>query len=281
MMIDRKKSRVVLLLGLILLMSSCTTESNILGDKEPASGKQGTVTLNLSSTAGFEAQTRAVNENDYRNLNNYTVQLLKSSGEKIDEFSYSAKDYKLPYTLDLGSYIMKAFYGQEKDASRDVFYSVGQTVFTVKADQTEAVSVVCEPTCGKISAVFDNAMATYFDEYKVTYSGTEALGAKTLDWLASDTAPWYVKLNATGETMHYAIYLRAKDDYLTNVDGNKLTEKTIEGNFVLKRNTAHKLTIAPTYTPTGTGGLGIQITIDESTNDQDITLDVPISWVSE
>lgn len=278
---NRMKSRVALLLGVLMLMSSCMTDANILDEKNPDKGNQGTVTLSLSSTAGFEVQTRALNEADYRNLNNYTIQLLKGSGEKIDEFSYSAKDYKLPYTLDLGSYIMKAFYGQEVDASRDVFYSVGQTVFTVKADQQEEVSVVCEPTCGKIYAKFDDAMATYFDEYKVTYSGAKALGTKTLDWLASDTAPWYVKLNATGETLHYAIYLRAKDDYLANIDGNKVAEKTVEGDFVLRRNAAHKLTIAPTYTPSGTGGLGIQITIDESTNDQDITLDVPISWVSE
>ena len=51
------------------------------------------------------------------------------------------------------------------------------------------------------------------------------------------------------------------------------------GTFKLERNKAYKLHVSPKYTATGNGQLGISITIDERTNDIEIPIEVPITWI--
>ena len=74
--------------------------------------------------------------------------------------------------------------------------------------------------------------------------------------------------------------MTAKDDYAhVDANGNKQTTGTATGTFTLQRNRAHKLTVSPVYNPTTEGGLKINITIDESTNDKPITIEVPVTWI--
>ena len=62
-------------------------------------------------------------------------------------------------------------------------------------------------------------------------------------------------------------------------DGSSLATGVATGSFKLDRNKAHKLSIKPNYTPTTDGGMSLTITIDESTNDHEITWDVPVTWI--
>lgn len=271
-----------LALGLAGMISACTSERSIDEQFPSQQAKEkGTLSLSLTSGTNFDVQTRALNEDNYRNVANYTVQLINSSNNNVLlECKGSELSTNLPKELEIGSYEVKAFFGTEYASSRNDFRVEGSSTFTIKANENTDVTVDCLPTCGKISVAFDSDMATYYDDYNVAFSGTAALGSGSIAWAKADTEPWYVLLNESGETVNYTVNVTVKDDYAhVDANGNKQTSGTATGTFTLQRNRAHKLTITPNYTPTTEGGLSIKITIDESTSDKPVTIEVPVSWI--
>ena len=236
--------------------------------------KQGLLSFTLDANADF-IKSRALVESSYNNVDNYTVVVLDKDGiEKMNCKGFEIAS-KMPLTLNIGSYSVKAFYGTEHAASRDEFFVLGETRGSIKANQKENVEVVCVPTCGRISVNFDSNMSTYYSDYNVTFTGTDALGDKTIDWLKGDTEPWYVQLKEGGETVSFTISVTPKEEYVNNQQQG--TTKT--GTFKLDRNKGYKMNISANYTPTAVGKVDISITIDESTNDKPVDIEVPIEWV--
>lgn len=259
-------------LSLGLLLTSCSQDSGF----NQAESQQGQLSLTLHASADFK-ETRAVNEDSYKNVGNYTVVVLDANNvEKLNCKGYEVAS-KMPLTMSIGSYTVKAFYGTESAASRNDFYVLGVEQGSIKAEQKENVVVKCTPTCGRIRVNYDSEMATYFDNYEVTFTGTEALGENTISWLKDDTEPWYVQLNENGEKLTFTVTTTAKDAYINGSNKEKVASKT--GTFTLNRNKAYKLNIKPNYNPTATGNVEIEITIDESTNDKPVDIEVPIDWL--
>lgn len=268
-------------LGCAGLLSSCSFENNFDAEvAEQAAGQKGKVTFDLASSVEFVTGTRAVDESSYQNFDNYTVNIIDGRGNSKFSGTYATLQTRLPLELDLGSYSVTASYGTEFAASRDGFKVEGSNTFTISAANTVTSTVNCTPTAGKVLVAFDASMATYYDTYSVDFSGTAALGSSVAHWGKDDTAPYYLALNESGETVTYTIYLTAKTDYATLQEGNKVTDATATGSFTLQRNTAKKLTIRPNYTPSTEGGLAITVTIDDSTNDKPIDIEVPVSWIN-
>ena len=279
-----KTRQTILLMTLgVALTTACVSEDYELapGKTEATSAQKGKLNVTLNAEARFDNATRAVNETAYRNTNNYTVQLINSADQSVlVECKGSELSNNLPKELEIGSYEVKAFYGTESDASRNDFRVEGSKSFTIAAEQTTSVNVDCAPTCGKISVAFDAEMATYYDDYSVTFGGTTALGTKTIAWAKADTEPWYVALGTAAETVTYTISLTAKSDYaITDTNGDKQTTGTATGTFQLERNKAQRLTIKPNYVAPTEGGVSITITIDDTTNDRPVTIEVPVSWI--
>lgn len=265
-----------MVLGTGLLLVSCTSTDEELN--QPSETGQGQLTLKLSSGTTFAVDaTRAVNEANYKNVDNYTVIVTDKDGvEKLNCKGYEVAS-KMPLTMSIGSYTVKAFYGTESPASRDDFYVLGVEQGSIKANQAKGVTVLCTPTCGRVKVAFDEKMATYFDNYEVSFAGTEALGTNTISWLKDDTEPWYVQLNEGGETLTFTVTTTTKDDFLNSDNKQKVSTKS--GSFTLSRNHAYKLNIKPNYTPTAMGDIEIDITIDETTNDKPVDIEVPIEWL--
>ena len=264
-------------LSAMALFASCVSEQDF--DLKPSGGsnEQGTLVLNLNAEANFD-QTRALNENDYKNTQNYDVRVINAVNENVIlECKASQLSSNLPKKVDIGSYRVEAFYGKEVDASRTDFYMYGDAVATVKANEEKEIVVNCTPTCGKISVSFDSDMSTYYSDFNLTFGGTKKLGTKTIPWSKTDTEPWYLALDKNAETISYTINLTTKDEYLPQ--GSSSNTGVVTGTFTLERNKAHKLTISPNYIPTTEGGMRLTITIDDSTNDKEITWEVPVTWV--
>lgn len=281
----RKSIFMCLALSLTAMFTSCTSERSIdeqfPKDESDASGK---IVLDLSADARFIEQTRAVNEDDYRNTANYTVQLWNNDDPTkfIVNCKYSELNDNMPGSFKPGKYTAKAFYGNDVNCSRNEFYVEGfNDNINVAAGNPTKVTLPCTPTAGKLSVTFSSDMATYYNNYEVVFSQAAALAGSSVTWSATDTEPFYVKLNAAGETLRYTINLTAKDDYAyTDDQGNKKTNGTVTKEFTLQRNRAYHLTIKPDYTATTEGGLSIIIDIDEDTNDPiDIPVQVPIDWL--
>jgi len=265
-------------LGVMSFFTSCQSEDHDF-DLNPSGGtkEQGSLVLNLNASTNF-AETRALNENDYRNTSNYNVKIVNVANENVIlECKASELSSNLPKTVDIGSYRIEASYGTERDASRSEFYMFGDAVTTIKAKEQKTVSVNCSPTCGKVSVAFDSEMATYYSDYNVVFGGTKKLGTKTCSWSKTDSEPWYIALDKSGETVSYTINLTTKDEYLP--EGSSTNTAIATGTFTLERNKAHKLTIRPNYQPTTDGGVKVTIVIDDSTNDKNITWEVPVTWI--
>ena len=142
--------------------------------------------------------------------------------------------------------------------------------------------MVCTPTCGKVSVVFDSNMPTFFSDYSVVFDQIKVLGdGGNVSWAKDQVDPWYIELDEAGETIRFTVITATKDDYETdyNGDGVKTETDMKSGTFKLERNKAYKLHVSPKYTATGNGQLGISITIDERTNDIEIPIEVPITWI--
>lgn len=261
---------VALALGAMLGACSQSTEFNEQFEKG-----EGQLSLVLGTEADF-AKARSLSESTYKNVDNYTVIVTDKDGVEKMNCKGSEVASKMPLTLSIGSYSVRAFYGKEHPASRDEFYVLGEASGSIKANQKESIEVICEPTCGRINVNFDKTMSTYFSDYNVTFTGTKALGTTSIDWLKGDTEPWYVQLMEGGETITFTITTTTKDEYLNN-NQQKIATKT--GSFKLGRNKGYKMNINANYTPTAVGNIEIDITIDESTNDKPVDIEVPIEWV--
>lgn len=261
-------------LSLGMALTSCSQNSDVADQMETP---QGQLSLLLNSNTEFNVGTRAVQESSYGNVDNYTVVVLDKDGTEKLNCLGSEVPTRMPLTLPIGAFTVKAFYGKESAASRDNFYVYGETIGTIKADQKVSAAVTCTPTCGRISVNFTSDMATYFADYNVTFSGTTALGNSSIAWQKADTEPWYVKLDEAGETISFAISVTTKEDYVNGGSKEQTTTKT--GTFKLARNKAYKMNISPVYTPTGSGELSFEVTIDESTEDKEYDIEVPVTWV--
>lgn len=271
-----KQSKLILGLALILTTSlfSCSQDADLEGQSEIG---QGQLMLSLDSNTDFIDATRAVVESNYENVDNYTVVVVDKSGNEKLNCKGSEIKSKMPLTMGIGGFTVKAFYGKEEAASRDNFYVLGEYSGTIKAEQKENITVTCTPTCGRITVNFGEDMATYFADFNVTFTGTEALGSKTIAWLKDDTEPWYVKLKEnSSENINFTITTNTKDEYIS---GDKEQVTTKSGSFSLSRNKAYKMNINPSYNPSTSGEISIEVTIDESTNDIPVDIEVPVTWL--
>ena len=265
---DMKKRKILfgVLLLLVVVLNSCSEITDFENQEE-----QGLLSLSLGTTKANFTSTRAVVESAYSNTDNYTVVVTDKDGIEKLRCSGAEVPTKMPITMTQGNYKVKAYYGNEHDASRDDFFVYGEVIGNVKAEQKEEVEVVCTPTCGRIAVNFDSSLKNYFSDYKVEFTGTEALGSKKIEWLKEDTAPWYVKLKEGGEELTYIITATTKEEF----QPVEVQTKT----FKLKRNEGYKLNISANYIPSEVGNGKIIITIDESTNDKSVDIEVPLEWI--
>lgn len=266
----------VLLAG--LAMASCSQNDGQDGFDQENKECEVYLSLNLAPGTTFfsssaDASTRAVSESAYRNVNNYNVVVLDHNGVEKLNCKASEVASRMPLVMSIGSFAVTASYGTESPASRDAFYVYGHTTGMVKADQSSQVSVVCSPTCGRITVEFSSEMASYFSDYSVTFGGTEALAGGTIQWLKNDTEPWYVQLAEAGERVSFTINLTPKAEY-------KDAAQVKSGTFTLSRNKAYKMNISPVYTASGSGNATLDITVDATTIDKECDIEVPVEWVS-
>ncbi|MBQ7180121.1 MAG: DUF4493 domain-containing protein [Bacteroidaceae bacterium] len=270
----------ILMCSAIGLTTSCLSETKDLEPRSvPEEKETGRLVLDLNADANFAFETRAVDENTYKNTDNYTVNITDNKGVSKFSGTFATLQTRLPLELDLGSYSITASYGTEQAASRDNFLATGSNTFTISGGNTTSTTVNCTPTAGKVLVEFDSSMDTYCDTYSVDFSGTAALGTSVAHWGKTDTAPYYLAISEAGETVSYTIHITTKDDYAGLNGEDKVTNATATGSFTLQRNKAKKLTIRPNYTPTTEGGLKIEVTIDDSTNDIPIEIEVPVTWI--
>ena len=257
------------LLGGCLSLVSCQQEE--LGGVPVAKGT-GTITLELNAQPGFasSSKTKAVDEAAYTKVGDYTVEIRKDDESGSIVKSGLAKELTASSSeLGRGSYFLKAYMGEEKVSSRDVFYSVGSDYVSVLDENEKKVSLTCEPTCAKFVVNFDENMKTYFSDYYVIYS-TAALGNNTVTWAKNDTAPWYLKVGKD-ETVKATFHVTRLTDGKSNSG---------EWSYVISPNKAWTLNVKANNN-LSEGNLGLTITVDDGTENIPVEITVPSDWAKD
>lgn len=253
-----------------LLLCACSSEEEAALTAE---GK-GLVRIGLSADTGFSTQTKAVDESEYENLENYTVQIWKDGriaqdGDGNDcEWIGNALPQDGLIELDNGDYTLLAYTGETykgNGATTEGMYVEGSNTFNINANQI-SVSATCIPQCARMTVVFDSKMADYFSDYSVTFSGTTALGSTTYTWKKDFTDPVYMAVTGT-ETITATINLTDKESKI----GTPIVK-----TYKVSAAKAVKMNIVPTVQG---GNVGISIEIDDSTNDIPIDIEIPSNWL--
>lgn len=245
------------------LFASCSSDTEELLNESGT----GFVSFSIQANAGFQT-TRAADESAYEDLADYTVQILKD-GVVVNNCEWAGNTLPSELVeLDNGSYTLKAFAGEEYEnvnASTEGFYVAGESTFNVNSNQVSA-SVSCIPQCARVKVAFDELMPDYFNNYYVEFSGTTALGSAKSTWEKDDTDPIYLSLTKD-ETVTATIKLVDKE--------GKVAEDIIRTK-TLAPGKAWALNIAPAIE---NGQVGISITIDGTTNDHEVDIEIPADWL--
>ena len=251
--------------AMLSLMASCSSTE----DSPMNNDGYGTVSLHVSADTQFKS--RAVDESIYKNLDNYTVQILKD-GKVVSGMEWKYTDVpEEPIELSNGGYELKAFYGEDKAASTTGMYVEGVKIFNVNGKQ-DSVTVICQPVCARVKVEFDAKMAEYYQDYSVAFhtlaiaNENDNLDASFV-WTKTNTNPVYLKVSQK-ESVKAVITLVDKKSKTTTVDKS----------YELSPNEALKMKIVPTVSQ---GNLGISIEIDETTNDIPVDIEIPSEWVDE
>lgn len=261
------------LLGCALMLGSCSSDEGAMPD--PA-GK-GAVRLSLATEMGFEARTKAVDENTYLTAHpttDYKVKILDDQGTVVPgcEWVYGEMPQGL-IELSSGSYTVVASDGEEYNqnaSTRGGIYMYGSTAFDVNSGEvTPTVKVSCKPACGKLVVKFGEKMADLFSDYTVRFSTKAAGEGEWLSWGKADTDPLYVKLDKAGETVTAVFDITTKAGKKVEVPAKKRT---------MKWGSMWTITVNPNVQVT-TGKVGITITFDDSTNDIEIPIEIPSDWL--
>ena len=255
--IEKKVAKMLLYVLSGVLLYSCSSDEAELQFSEGT----GYVSLNLNTNIGF--QSRAVDESDYQDLSNYTVQILKD-GNSLHKWDYN----DIPEFTELANntYTMLAICGDStKAVYTDDLCVLGSKSFTVKNDSVN-VDVTCKPNSARINIEFDEKMDEYFSDYEVRIK-TAAQGGSTYIWDNTTVGPVYFKVKQN-EVVTMTIKLTPK----SGVEADTEIQKT----YTLSPADAMKMTLAPVI---GSGSLSITITIDETVIEHPVDIEVPSEWV--
>ena len=237
------------------MLTACSSDEDSLQIPE---GK-GYVKLNLTADAGFQTKA-ALDESTYQDKENYTVQILdKEDGSTIKNWKYAEIPEGL-IELANGSYVLKAFCGEDKNASTTSMNVEGTSDFDINGDQKE-VSVTCAPVCARVTIVGEG-MDEQFSDWSAMI-GTKAQGSGSFYQYPKDGDPVSLKVEK-GESISVNFTFTPKS-------GSKTT--TASKNYTVNPNEALKITLKPGTSESGK--LGITITIDGSTNDETINIEIP------
>lgn len=254
------RTYVCLLLG-FAAFTACTS------DEEEAlipEGK-GYVKLSLNADAGF--QTKAVDESEYRDVNNYTVQIINNSTNiLVNQYTGESLPEEL-IELDNGGYTVKAFYGQDVPASTTSMYVEGSTIFNINSNTVENVAVTCTPVCARVTIVEDETLKNYFKNWKATFK-TVALEQASYDYDKGDD-PVYLKVS-NEEKVTCSYQFTKNDGTIIELEGNPYS-------YTLSPNKAMKITLKPLGSVNGQ--LGITVEIDGTVTEHVIDITIPSDWV--
>jgi hypothetical protein len=226
------------------------------------------LTLSLLPSTSF---TRAINESEFTNVNNYTVVLQGADSV----WTYLYKDMPLSMSIQPGDYQLTAYYGHNALAGLDSLYMQGTTQFTVRSGETKTVDLTCLPGNAKIAVATSSDFATYFTDYRIAV--TTSLMSDTLHYakqdVETDRKEAYVRAEKEGTEVSVVFTLTPAADVTVSQALQTFT-------YTVKPQDCLSFTLKPDVTTVASGSVsGVTITIDDSVNTEDVNITLPSDWL--
>lgn len=256
-----------------LFLSACTQDAH---DEQAGETKLmvdlGADLSFANSSAGSLKSTakRAIDENAYTNISNYTVTLTKTaSNEVIHTALYG--DWDLAYMVEPNTeYKLTASYGNEVPASYDELLVSGSETFTVQPGATKMVSFQCVPKAIKVNVAYSDDFDQYYSDCEVGISTkhmTEGAWTMSKDDVGKDL---YLQADETGEDITLTFNLLDKN-------GNSIVREGVPSTKTVTVNpkTLLRITFKPNVTQIEGGKIGLNITVDTGVEDENVNIEIP------
>lgn len=165
----------------IVLLCSCVND-------EKRSGAFGGMSLHLSANSSVTDVTTRLSEEVLPSIQDFSISVLQ--GDKVQASWDKLSDYDEDTTFPVGSYTLKAFYGDIEKEGFDSPYYEGTTDFNIRGGETTPVETTCKLANTKISIEYTDDFKQYFKTYSSTVQAE--LGSE-VSFSSGETRAAYVK----------------------------------------------------------------------------------------
>ena len=257
------------MLAMGALTVSCSSEDEAVA--QGASG-QASIMIDLSSDLSY---SRAINESEYMNIQNYKVTLSSEKGDVFKDALYSSLETE--YKVDFNTpYTLTAYYGEDVAYGYDKLYVKGSKTFSIPQGDREMITVNCTPANAKLILKYAGLSDTdtfeeYFQDCQVSIKTQYMDNAFTMA-KADAGKELYLKTGDEGTDVTLSFIITDLEGETVTIEKEDFeTTKTI----TLKPGVAYTLTIKPNQIDVDGGKLGMDITVDDGVTEDDVTITVP------
>ena len=249
--------------------ASCSSEDEAVA--QGASG-QASIMIDLSSDLSY---SRAINESEYMNVQNYKVTLSSEKGDVFKDALYSSLETE--YKVDFNTpYTLTAYYGEDVAYGYDKLYVKGSKTFSIPQGDREMITVNCTPANAKLILKYaglsdSDTFEEYFKDCQVSIK-TQYMDKAFTMAKADAGKELYLKTGDTGTDVTLSFTITDLEGETVTIEKEDFeTTKTI----TLKPGVAYTLTIKPNQIDVDGGKLGMDITVDDGVTEDDVTITVP------
>ena len=257
------------MLAMGALTVSCSSEDEAVS--QGASG-QASIMIDLSSDLSY---SRAINESEYMNTQNYEVSMYKGDEPVFENTLY--KELELTQKVDFNTnYTLTAEYGEDVAYGYDKLYVKGSQTFSVPQGDTKEVSILCKPANAKLILKYaglgdSDKFEDYFQDCQVSVK-TQYMDEAFSMAKADAGKELYLKTGDEGTEVNLSFTITDLEGETATIESEDFqTTKTIK----LKPGVAYTLTIKPNQVDVDGGKLGMEITVDDGVTEEDVTITVP------
>lgn len=165
----------------ILLLCGCVND-----DKR--SGAYGGMSLHLSANSSVTDVTTRSSEEELPSIQDFSISVLQ--GDKVQASWDKLSDYDEDTTFPVGSYTLKAFYGDVENEGFEAPYYEGITDFDIRGGETAPVETTCKLANTKISIEYTDDFKQYFKTYSST---VQAERGSEVSFSSEETRAAYIK----------------------------------------------------------------------------------------
>ena len=249
-----KLKKIFLYSATMLLLVSCANE-----DKQGSSG-YGAINVQVSADYKVVPVTRSTAESastiENPDVSEFALKLVSSDGSFSRAWD-SLADFDPATKIPVGTYTMRAFYGDIDIEGFEKPFYLGETPVAVRDRENSSVEINCTLANVKVTVEYSDAFKKYFADYSTTIHST---GGEYIEFSKTETRAAYVK--------------PGKITIQTHLKKQNGIESTFEPAAIPNAAARQHYKIKLDISDNNAGEAQLNISFDETTETQPIKIDI-------